>query len=323
MKKFTYISTFFVCFAIKSLQASITSQPGSWDIQGEYLYLLPMVSESNYAVNITPDTTVAIGENFSNELDFHHAYRVEGVYTFHNCFNDFRVVWTHLPKFSDTSSTTSPSPTLFPTQGQFDFATFFSSARSKISLEYYAIDALAGFHWLQCDKFTFLLQAGLHYAHFHFKEELTFTAPSNTFSLLNKSRLWGIGPELTLGLDYILPFGQNLFSRIGACGLEAKLRGALLASRRFGLKSNTHTTLFLDVSDDSIWDTVSFWDIRINFNYHLVFQSFNANLKIGYEVLSYRDAISRVQYAGFGTISNNIYSDANFQGPFAALSFSF
>lgn len=303
---------------------------GRWGVEVEYLYLLPMVSQSYYAVDREGVGIVRPrGSRYNNELDFQSAYRIGLGYSFCENSQDLRFLWTHLPHASGSDTATG---SLLTTQGPPSlFSSAYVAAASEISLDYHALDVLFGF-WrgqfpcLPCLDMGF--QAGLQYARFKWDENLRYTLATTTVdSLDNKSRLWGIGPELACTLLYEIPFCQQLCGS-GALSLAANVRGGVLVSKyktSLSVKRSTNEVLTTTVDDQNRWDFVSFWDLRLGLNYRKAFRCFCADVEVGYELISYHNAINRIAFGDDLADGNSFdnYSDANFQGPYVALGFSF
>jgi len=339
MRLVRFVWVFF--FSISStVCASVAPENERWHIQGEYLYLLPSISQTAYAIQkVAPFLPIPAGERFTNDPDFQSAYRIEGIYNFCNCWSDFRFQWTHLPKFHQTDSVARSAGArglLMAIQGyplsQIG-AFFFTNASSKISFEYHAVDALAGFYGIQNRTFRTLLQLGLQYANFCFEEDLTYTStdPVSFLSLVhlkNSSDLWGIGPELGFKVDYGIPYCQTLFHIPSALSLVAKARGALLVSHYNNVRFDYDTLgtpglQLVNVKNPSRWDVIPFWDIRIGLNYALTFECLCTHLEVGYEMFSYRNVISRIQFPFITPLNFTLESNVSFQGPYAALGCSF
>lgn len=317
---------FVVCTATS--YAWVRPDPGHGGISGEYLYLLPMISESYY----TQERNVGLaGQRHSNDFTFTSAYRLAGVYEFCNCFTDFQLVWTHLPKRNSSDSTNGD---FFATQGLSTVVSVVSNGQSSIDLEFYSVDGLLGFWGYHSKYVGFVFRTGIHYVNLNFKENIQYQ--QGTAFLENLSNTWGIGPEIMFALSYTPPICSNLFERSADLSLCLNCKGALLASK-YDVRTDFRTVgleLFSNsfANNDKRWDLISFWDLRLGINYSMSLTCVTAYFEVGYEMLYYRNAIDRIDFYVQGSapddpdtygLSFDLYSDACFQGPYVALGFTF
>lgn len=315
---------FLLCFVVSKLSASETLGQRHLSVQGEFLWLFPMISQSYYAVDRR--SIFPVGNRTNNEVGFRPAYRVLANYGFCDCFSDLQVRWTHLPHMSTTDTKSgnllaAVSPPLIVN------SLTLISASSKIRLDYWATDISYGFWAYQYKCLDLFLRTGVHIARIEFKESLRYRSVSPVQFMLvkNTSRVFGLGPELDFDMRYTFPC-QN---RKNALALISSFRAAFLASRYHAINRssvNTTTTTSLVLADDTKrWDFISFWDVRLGFNYTLPFNCFCVDLEAGYELFSYRNAIDRIYFSDSTSRGSSIdnYSDANFQGPYVALRVTF
>lgn len=330
-----YVSLVFLFgFAFAKLFAFDNCAGGRFAIQGEYLYLFPVIDQSYYAQHQTGLGNPS-GKRVNHELDFRSAYRITAAYAFCDCLNDIQFTWTHLPKFTHSDSV---GDFVLATQGfpntSADF--IFRSADSHITLEHFSFDALYGLWGYQCNCVDLFLSAGLHYANINFKEQINYNDAINILGgafefVQNRSKLWGIGPELALDLHSPLPFCRSLCCGRGSLMLAARLKGALLASHRKANLFNSFTRITPPTTDTSSsddqkrWDVIPFWDLRLGLNYTMAFACFAASFEAGYEIFVYHDAVNRIFFSDdIGrAITFDLLSDAKFQGPYFALGFVF
>lgn len=303
--------------------AWVRPAPGRWDLSGEYLYLLPMISESYYAQDLSSGF-FPTGQRHNHNLAFKSAFRVAAMYEC-NCWTNFQLVWTSMPQFSHNASLTQ---SLLQTQGLPNFGSSFnySHANSRISFSFDAVEALFGFWRHPYNGLDFVFRTGLHYANFNFHENITVVLNDDfPINVHNRSDTWGIGPEISFAMQYTPSFCGNFFCERGALSLCASVKGALLAGNYepffvqsdFFSNSRSH--------NGERWDLIPFWDIRLGMNYSMLVRSITASLEVGYEMISYHNVIDRIVFnrriaPGY---SFDLYSDVNFQGPYVALRASF
>lgn len=287
----------------------VRPNPCHWGISGEYLYLLPMISESFYAQQSNSNGALAAGERYNNDLTFTSAYRLTAMYALGNRFTDFQLIWTHLPKLSHT---TSVSGNLFAIRNSSNI----TSARSTIDVGFYSLEGIFGVWGYKSNPIDFIFHTGVHYTNLDFKETIEYEIVESDVRRIsitqNRSDIWGIGPEIAFALNY--PFLGNLFCGRGALSFCSDVKGALLASRY-------QPRFQEDISfsnDEKRWGLVPFWDIRLGMSYTMSLSCMTTSLEIGYEMIYYHNAIDRINFENSGH-SFDLYSDANFQGPYIAL----
>ncbi len=316
--KFVLLATF---MASTGAATAWEHQPksGAWDVRGEYLALQPMISQSFYAQAVSPLDAFPNGTRFNNDFDYKSAYRLYASYGL--CENDFQLIWTHLPKTSQSDSASGP---LAP-NGGIPIGGVFRFASSKVELEYYAVDALIGLWGRQCNAFRYTFRTGLHYANIKFEEDLIYRLGPGNEHINKRSHARGIGPEVAFEANYDLNF-LHCFCP-GRFALTSTVKGSLLVNRyKVQFQRDSALTQTQPFSKDaSFWDLVPMWDIRIGLSYGYNFRCLKAILEVGYEALSYRNVIDReifVDTASTG-LSMDAFSNASFQGPYVALELIF
>lgn len=333
MNKYLVAFLLMVSVLVSNLHAVERTPPGRFSLQAEYLALFPTISQSYFAQE---DAGVGLpaGKRFKHELNFQSAYRLSGTYAFCDCLNELQLIWTHLPNFSHTQSING---SFTATQGHPDIVQSFdfASATSRINLEYFALDALYRLWKMQCGGLDLFFRSGLHYANLRFQEKIRYSDALNVsvspiFNVQNRSKTWGIGPELALDLYYLIPHCTNLWCGRANFSVATSLKGAFLASHHdasfLNVQSSPTEPFEQATSDDQKrWDLVSFWDISVGLNCALAFACFDSSLEVGYEMFSYRNAIDRIFFADDTAegLSFDLCNDANFQGPYVALQIIF
>lgn len=324
MKKFFILSLLLFTSTCAVFAASHRPCPGEWDVRGEVLFFTPSISQSFFAQETLPEAPSFPGNTREdNGFNQKYAYRLYATYAF--CDTDLQLIWTHFPRQSHSEIVSGRGP-LLPTSGM-PVGGIIDIATSTVQLNYYAVEALIGFWERQCNNFDFMFRTGLQYANIKFYENILYLGPTRPVEgdrIENISHCWGIGPEVVFETNYNLHFFQKWCP--GDFGLASTVKGGLLVSKYNTQLIRTIEQLFDPFSNDEArWDIVPMFDLRLGLNYYRKFRCFNASFEIGYEVLSYINAIDRIFFVDVitGGLSTDLYSNANFHGPYLALDFTF
>ena len=342
MKKYLLAASAALLIALP-LSASTRPEPGKFGLKGEWIYFYPSIDDSYFALQGTPSpslgVTLPIGQKFNNNFNFTSGYRVEGIYAFCNCLNDVRVRWTQLCKTSHSKTITEDDPdVIYPSElpPSLHIAPYYSgTASSDVSTDFYAVEALIGQVFYDCNPFMFEAEAGIHYGHVKYSESLSYfdTVGNEAYPSFSDC-MNGIGPELTLDSDYALYNSEC--DCPGTLYFTTSLRGALLVSHS---KANFFTngqisdsdspTLYTlaDINDEKSWRVVPWWDMRLGLNYTSNFDCFAVSIEAGYEAGCYIKAISKERFCSgtFGLsptggvgYSFNEFQDFTYHGPYVS-----
>lgn len=210
--------------------------------------------------------------------------------------------------------------------------TYAGRAFIKQHYQYYGADATINryiFDWCP-DNLSFLF--GLHYAYIRVKERFastgSFINDSTTQTvnnrLKNKSRFWGIGPEI--GIDYSYLF--QIKNCTGCFGLNLNLRGILLGSTtdvKMHYKTERTGSLGVRLKNDSLLRVNPACDAQIGIVYSYTSCEREAFVEFGWEFVWYSKAVDKitsydVAYAG-NTL--DILDDLCLQGPFLRVNIKF
>lgn len=306
--------------------------PGNYAFDAEFIYFHPLVEQSSYEVQTpgTGETQIrsATGSIYENDLRWQAGYRLGAIYAFCNGTNDVEFRWTQLNTSSTDSHSLSSGAFLLPTQGfpQNDedqggtIFLFQGTGSSQISIDYYAIDGLFTQTFCPMGCFDLQLQAGVHYAHFEYKENILYDNPGGASSVVeNKDRFWGVGPEFVLNMDYAL---CNCWCNSFPLYITGNLRTALLVSdskANFYAQTIGNTVLGANVNK-ALWRIVPMWDLRLGLDWSTCFSCFTFDLEIGYEVLQYVGAVHTIRFYSdnLAGASFNLFSNLGYHGPYLA-----
>lgn len=310
-------------------QASALPRPGEFSIEGEILYVHPIVEQTYFVRAGTFGVPTA--KRINNELPWRPAYRLTGIYAFCNGLNDFEIRGTYL-KASHTrhQNTRQTGDFLEPTQGlplneAFEHPSF---SDSHLRTRYWAVEGLLGQLLHSYCPFELRVQAGVHYADIQYREILQYrntTTPDPLISIVtNKDHFWGIGPELAFDMQYALT------SYFNGCHLPLHLTGNFRTALLIGKSKPLFDQIndgesFFNAEHESIWRLVPSFDLRFGLSYKCAI----GHLEIGYEVMHYNRALHKVtfhhdvvnvtNYAG----SEDFYDHFSWHGPYLLLGVSF
>ncbi len=326
-----------LCLTSSYAGAVIRPQPGQFALNVEYLYWHPLFDQSYFVFRDTPPVAINTpnGSRLSNPGSWHSGFRIEGMYEMCDCCNELSLRWTRLHAKSRQKYTDS-SNNLIPTQGHPGLTSSFNNfAQSDIRAD---LDVGEALFWTLPLKSPadVRIRGGVNYTYVSFQEELNYTGSLSGPRFNEMSRrasFWGVGPEIALDFNYplscILPFCK----RIPIC-IHGDARGSLLVSRSkasfFERNIQATTVVPFDAVNDPIYRLVPVWDLRFGFSSQYACNCFNVSLEVGYEFLSYHNAIQTTVYP-FGltgntanaTVSFDDYANLDYHGPYVSLGFSF
>lgn len=341
MKRFAFLMGVLSTFLLATpTQAWIQPCPGHFGFQAEYLYLYPCLDDPYFVIDASPGTILAssvAGERIDNSIGFKSGVRLEGAYALCDPCLDARVRWTYLQAREHDLETGRFYPTIGPTLIGFVLP-IVGNAESKFNLNYHTLEGLVGKTVLGgcCNPFELVAQVGVQYSYANLSQAITYVAPAGfgDFAILvqEKSKFWGVGPELALDGAYDL-FCLNKRCFPGTLSLTGRATATLLVSKmhahyaRQSLDTDVSVLLQDDfIDNDANWRIVPAWHLRLGLNYATRCLSCVAtSLEIGYEFTSFSKALSTIVLYGQNSSNRGLsftdYSDLGLHGPYAALSF--
>lgn len=308
------------------LSAYVRPCPGQWALDIEYLYLLPSVDDTYFVIKSpSSDSSNVIGSRKNNDLGFHSGFRVGGAYAFCECSRSFQAYYTRL---NAQEAKTVSGNFLWATLGRPDFASEFESyngsAHSKLNLLYQRVDGFFDQQIWCCCGVDLSLFAGFEYAYFRLREQYEYLSSNNVGNINQKSKTWGIGPQLGLAFNYRI---CNLSCCCpGALNLAFSGSCSTLAGKTKTRENNyLDGSKFLDVSDQDTWRLIPVAHARVGLNYDMCFSCFGASLEVGYEFNSYFRTFSRVTFPDdvADSLCFTNYYNFDVQGLYVAANFLF
>lgn len=310
MLKHFRLCTALFALSAGTLMANNHPSPGSWGITGEYLYLRPSVDETNFVISSPTTSEFPTGKREHNDFQFHSGYRVGGAYGFCECPSELQIEYTHL---SAKDSKTVNGDFLWGTLGHANFASnfenFAGSASSRLNVLYQRVDANYAQSVFNCCGLDLYAQFGLEYASLRFREHFAYQS-TILGTIHQRSKMWGIGPQLGFEFDYELYQFTDCLP--GSLSLNVLSTGSLLVSKTRAREHNVlGETTFLDVHDHHTKRIIPALHTRIGLNYSTCISGFGALLEVGYEFSSYFRALSRTTFpddVATGLSSTNYYN---------------
>ena len=303
------------------------------------LYLKPSIDDSHYVLSSFDNTfngsLYPKGKRHQNTTSFTPGFSVEGQSVL--CPNTSALALSYTYFQAHSSASTSGDflydTNGFPGFGSQDSPVYRGTARSKNSYLFHAADVAYHrcFARLFPEQFTFVL--GLDFAFIQFKEHTTstgtFTSDSAQRALRNNlkrtSQFFGVGPEIGLRYEHLLP---NLCSLPGEWSVNGKAKGSLLCG--YTKSDLRYITLRtgpggVSVLNGDVWRVIPSASADLGIAYHFQCAPFNSTLEIGYEWMVYSQCISKVTGldTAFAGDTIDLFNNFSLQGPFLRLMIEF
>lgn len=303
--------------------------PDRWRLSVDFLYLLPTVDDTYYVLNSGATTSFPDGKRQNNDFGFTPAFRVGGEYAFCETRRKLQSYYTHLNSHDEHRTT---GDHLWATLGRPDLTSNFESyngfASSDLNLLYQRLDTSFFQQALNCYGFQLSIQPGIEYAYMRLREQYEYHSSSPlTGVITQKSRAWGIGPEIGLGMDY--SFYQGMFkcnNWTQSFSITSLFSGSILMGHT---KTKNHQVYeratVVSIQDEHTWRTIPALHASVGLDYRLLGDWVGCSLGIGYEFNTYVRALSRTEFlddTADGLCQTNYYN-FDVQGMYihAALSF--
>ena len=274
--------------------APVTPETGAFSLNGEFVYLQPSFDDTYFVLKSSAPSTAPRGERESNDAGFSPGFRLGVAYEFPE--SQRRLTLDYLYLDVENKRTVS-GVSLFATRGTPDltggFENYSGTAKSDLDLSYQRVNAAFLQPW-SVSNLDIALRAGLEYAYFQVGQEILYD--SGALGAVNeRSRTWGIGPELGVGLDYhILPdaipgdLSLNLLTSLAALVAQSDTHARNVVSGS--------PTPLLAVDDEDEMRLVPGLHARLGFSYGLDLSGLGAALSLGYQLDNYFSALKSVSY---------------------------
>lgn len=306
--------------------------PNSWQVSGEFLYLLPTVDDTSYVIQSPVSTGFPNGTKINNDFSFSSGFRVGAEYSLCNPSREFQAFYTYLG--TEQTKTVSGS-FLWATLGRTDFTSNFEnytgSATAEQHLLYQRLDLTYAQRVLESVGLYLYLKPGVELAYLRYNEDFRYQITGSSLGQIQeRSKVRGVGPELgwEFGYDFYtlapaVSSTKNGGAKNGASSslcdsathvfsLSGMFATSLLASNDASREYNTVAgTTQLDVTNDSTWRVVPALHAQAGLNYYCYVDYVGVSLSVGYEFNSYIRGISRQSFpddVADGLSSTNYYN---------------
>ncbi len=315
--------------------AMLPSQPcpDAFRLTGTYLYMLPTIDDTYFVIDGKTSTPYPSGKIKNNDFNFHSGFRVGAEYASCDTHRGVQAFYTYLSANQHRQIT---GENLWATLGEADFASAYEdytgSATSKLRLMYQRLDLNLSQQALDCFGVHLYIQPGIEAALLNFKEHYDYSVTGvREGDISQKSRLWGVGPQLGLGIEY------NFFdSRLSdtwrhAFGTTWLFSGSILMSHAHTKTNDVSqevglaATQLANVKSNKTWRTIPALHARAGLNYTAEGPSVGFLLSVGYEFNTYVRGLTRVIFAddvADGKSFNNYYN-FDVQGLYVTAGISF
>lgn len=296
------------------------SCPDAWRISGDFLYFLPTFDDTYFVIDSGIATASPNGKRLNNDFNFKPGFRVGAEYA---CCDSRRGIQGFYSRVSASEHRTVSGEHLWATLGRPDLTSSFEdysgTASSRLSMLYQSADLNYSQQILNTCGLYFYIQPGIEYAYLRLEEnyEYELTVTDVEGEIKQKSRGWGVGPQIGLGMDYNFYQGSLTCTTTHAITGTSLFSGSILMGRG---KTKNHQVLddvtVLNVRDEHTWKTIPALHARLGLNYIIQASCFGVSLGVGYEFNTYIRALSRVIFSDdvADALCNTNYYNFDLQG---------
>jgi len=297
-----------------SLFADSHPSPGSWEITGEFLYMMPTLDDTYFVIESDVTTTSPNGTRLNNDFNFKPGFRVGGAYSLCECDADFSASYTYLKA---KQNKTVSGDFLWATVGSADlvsgFENYAGTASSRLNLLYERVDASYDQLAFKCCGTDVYVKLGLEAAFLKLNENYAYqtNATSSIASTVHQSsRSWGVGPQIGFEFDYALFSGSSCSP--GTLSLNVLSTGSLLVGESHTTTQNTVAGVAtVNIKDKKTTRIVPALHARVGLNYETTISCLDTAFGLGYEFSSYLRGLSRSEFGddvADGLCSTNYYN---------------
>jgi major outer membrane protein len=267
---------------------------GSLTITGEFLYLMPTTDDTTYVIKAPVTQAFPSGPREDNEFGFHSGFRAGIGYE----LSDRRGLRLNYTMLSAKESESAIGDFLWATVGRADFTSFFENytgtASSVLHLGYRRVDALFTKTW-DLPGLQLSLLAGVEYTALNLRQDYDYVSGAAVGSVRERSRTWGVGPELGLAVDFALL--QGTAESPGTLAVNVVFATSLLSAQSASRQTNQiNAATILNVDDDPASRLLTALHGQIGLSYNPVIAGLQTKFAIGYEFNSYLRGLTRISH---------------------------
>lgn len=173
-------------------------------------------------------------------------------------------------------------------------------------------------------EWTLIFKGGAEFAYIRLNEDDFYLRSQGFLEVGQKSKIWGIGPQLGIEVDY--NFWRLPCQCPGSFSLVASTSGSILASKAHQqFTSVVNAVLIQDVDDEDTWRLIPAWHARLGVNYQACIFYYRASLEVGYEFHTYLRSFTRIGFPDNleTSLCYTNYCNFSMQGFYAAATLSF
>ena len=302
--------------------------PDHYRMTGEFLYLLPTVDDTYFVLNSGSSTTFPNGERENNDFSFSPAFRVGIEYAGCDKKRELEAFYARLS--TDQNSTISGAH-LWATLGRPDLTSNFENYNGTASSDLHLLYQNAEIHFSQqiLNSYeTYLyIKPGIEFAYFRLHENYAYQITGVSLgTITEKSKTWGVGPQIALSLDRNLYQGNLSCNTQHALSVTSTFAGGILMSRGATQHSQVSSgATLLDIHDKFTWKTIPALHARMGLNYLIQTSKCGIALGVGYEFNTYIRALTRTSFpddVADGLCTTDFYN-FDVQGLYVSASISF
>ena len=284
--------------------------PENWRLSGDFLYLLPTFDDTYFAIKSNSAGGSLNGKRINNDFQFKPAFRFGIEYALCNTRRELQAFYSYLE--ASQKKTISGShlwATLASPAIAAVFTNFAGSASATLNCMYQRLDGNFSQQALNCYGMFFYIQPGLECSYLRLSENYLFQKSDSLASIDRKSKAWGVGPQIGVGLDYNFYEGRLSCSTTQTVSISSLFSGSILMGR-----ATTSALQVIDgdslinVNDEYTWRTIPALHARAGLNYLVkgCWCAFSA--AIGYEFNTYLRALARTTFTNEIAIGENLSS---------------
>lgn len=323
VKKYLLLSLLFY----GSLFGYFRPAPGDWNIMSSFLYLLPTVDDTYFVIKSPITTSFPNGTKENNDFNIWPGFRVGGAIGFCDSYRSINGYYSWLLA---KKTRRVDGQFLWATMGPPDliasFENYTGEASSSLDLLYQRADIVLTQRFWYNNRGELNFFGGLEFGYGRLQEDYLYrSSAANVGTIDQKSRFWGLGPEIGCAFDYLIC--QFTKRSPGILTLEAIVSASLLSTKNSESAFDLlNTTTVVNVTNAKSWRLLPVFHTLVGFNYDMwCLPCLRPSFALGLEFDCYSRALTRTIYTDDTAESTSLtnYYDLGLQGFYASLTLTF